>query len=192
MYRNRVSRWGGLMASGAFMILTGCDTRHSKFIEPVTLSDGRTITIKREQTFGRAGDIAEPSWLRARSTLIVLEDDFVQRRWEDYGVQPMLLDVESGSLVLIGLVENEHPKRTRPTPQPPYFQYRLLPEGWVAEPVSDVFWHRPPNLVADAGDGGWFTHTVSAGEKSQRLTIGPAAPRQYRTIDPKASVYDSH
>jgi hypothetical protein len=172
-------------------LLTGCDTRNSSFVEPVALSDGRTITIKREQDFNRRGDLAEPSWMLDRSALRVVEGDFPSTEWQDYAVLPMLLDFDGDALVLIGIALNEHPKRSRVIPKPPYFQYRLRPEGWISEPLSEAFWGRTPNLVGDARSGRFVAHRVTADEKRELLKIDRQVTRKFRIIDPEASAYDS-
>src|SRR5688572_17619650 len=139
---------------GAFVVLsvlmTGCAPPSASWLEEVELSDGRVITVSREQrwrTMHPPG--ASKQYLDDHMTLAIETQSGEPVAWEGNGETPMLLDVapSSGEYLLITLPSLCDRYRSLGEPEPPYVEYRLRRGSWVRVPFSEESIGRRPNLL---------------------------------------------
>lgn len=115
-----------------------------KWTEDVLLDDGTTIQVKRkvklkangseelDATISFAGDLEDlPPW-RAPLMAIVLYQDKAQKEW-----------------VVVATMNFCSVWERNGKPQPPYWEYRLGPQGWRQVPLSEVSLGRRANLLHD-------------------------------------------
>ncbi len=172
------------------VVVSACTARDADltWIEPVQLSAGETIKIKRhivmihERAWG-GGFSSAPIYT---TSSIELEPSSAKLPKWDAPLVPVVLDKDAanGEWVIVASIDGCSLWDRNGRPRPPYWAFRLRGGEWFRDAIPDSYFGRPANLLVeyDVGDESrQLEKQVEERKRSQLAT--PKHARLYRSID---------
>jgi hypothetical protein len=139
--------------------------RTVKFNETDALGGGAHNTIEQEATIAFTGNLAGlPNWSAALVAMVLYRDA-----------------TRGGQWVIVATTTTCDIWSARGEPRPPYWEFRLGPEGWQEVPLSPTSIDRPTNLYKGYNS----LETSHVTEDDRKLYDRYASP-EYLTVQAKA------
>jgi hypothetical protein len=168
-----------------FPLLFGCapGKESRKWSEEVDLGDGRLITIDRYVQFQASNSLAGDAYnaTETRSTISFRSELSALPKW-DVPLVPILLyqDASSGAWAIVATTSSCEVWSGRGSPQPPYWEFRLIEDRWQEAPISAKSFDQQSNLFFDYNGELPAKHITSSLTKHSRAEIGVGS--KYKVI----------
>jgi hypothetical protein len=151
--RNHFSRLLLTCLAAALLSLSACtgDVQRN-WSEEVELDDGSTITINRHVEYRESNSLTGDAYSTTvrESTLEFTENNASLQEWAA-PLMPILLylDNANGEWVIVATTTNCDTWREHGSPQPPYWEFRLVESQWQSSKLSESSIGRKTNLFFD-------------------------------------------
>ena len=139
--------------------------------EEVALDDGKVINIDRYVQFQESNSWSGDAYnsTETRSTISFRDELSALPKWNEPLV-PILLyhDTSGDEWVVVATTSSCEIWSARGSPRPPYWEYRLKPDGWQPHSLSTSSFERKSNLFFAYDSGLPATHITSVLTKQSR------------------------
>jgi hypothetical protein len=140
----------------ALMVLAACEQPRSRglveraWTEDVQMDDGSSIQVRRTAKLNITNSWAGDAYnaVEVEATLMFMGELSGLPRWSAPQIALVLYrDRDTGEWTLVTTTTSCEIWERNGKPKPPYWEYRLKAEGWVAMPLSSTSIGRPANLL---------------------------------------------